>query len=488
MGSPWPAPLPDEQMAGRGPNYTLRRAIVALVVIAIVGAAAAWIIRREGDDDADDAGNEDHWNTVVLQNDRTGELSLVDAEGVELETFPSKLMGLLDVGLADRLVVGVAGDPATDGLGVIDLDSGEITELVVESDGISRLDTSAYLVASNGPRDPLGLIDVAAGEVLDLLQFVDTDDPIVDPSLIRIDPEHSHVAFTELGELETVLVDLATDESVSLAGSVVDIASDAVLTITNRGLTSLVDLYGFDGERIGTVETDSAAGGLLLDDRSALVVTRAGGLVRVDFDDESVDDVGSVADQLTTEATDGDDSVPADDNPQADDEQLELVRGLVPVLDRTRLVVLGEGGMVIIDVDGTVLASDRSESPRAPEPVTSADRCVLIGAFDAEQTLWDTSDGSRIETLDAGIMTGRSADGCTITYLESPLGGGDAAAAARLVGPDVDRSVEGELGAVAPDGSAAMGRNEGGAFVVDADSGDLLDLDVDTLFAVFTDR
>ena len=119
--------------------------------------------------------------------------------------------------------------------------------------------------------------------------------------------------------------------------------------------------------------------------------------------------------------------------------------------------------------------------------MTSADRCVLIGAFDAEQTLWDTSDGTRIETFDAGFMTGRSADGCTVTYAERAVDGARQRAT-RLVGPDLDRSIDGELGAVARDGSAAIGRDDDGAFVIDAESGDRVDLPVDSLFAVFADR
>ena len=145
---------------------------------------------------------------MVVQDEDTGEVTLVDAEGAEIEAFPTELTGLLDVGVPGRLVVGVAGEPTTDGLGIIDLESGEVTELEVESNAVSRLDTSTYLLAAGGLRDPLALVDVAAGEVIDLLAFVDNGDPIVDPALVRIDPQHTHVAFTELGELETVLVDL----------------------------------------------------------------------------------------------------------------------------------------------------------------------------------------------------------------------------------------------------------------------------------------
>jgi hypothetical protein len=124
-----------------------------------------------------------------------------------------------------------------------------------------------------------------------------------------------------------------------------------------------------------------------------------------------------------------------------------------------------------------------------PVDVTSADQCIVVGAVDGEQTLWNATDGKRIETFDPGFTTGRSADGCTVTYTEKPSGGsGGAPSQTRMVGPDVDRTVDGQLGAVAPDGSAAIGQSVEGAFVIDAASGDRVDLPVDTLFAVFTQR
>ena len=122
MGSPWPAPLPDEKISGGGPNYALRRAAVLLVVVALIALVAAWWMRRGDDDAADGDGSGNEWNTVVVQDEDTGEVTLIDAEGVEIESFRTDLTGLLDVGLPGRLVVGVAGEPATDGLGIIDLD------------------------------------------------------------------------------------------------------------------------------------------------------------------------------------------------------------------------------------------------------------------------------------------------------------------------------------------------------------------------------
>lgn len=461
---------------------------MVLVVLAIVGGGGAWLIGRGGDDDANSATGT-QWNTVVLQDGQTGEITRSDADGEQIDSFPAALTGMLDVGLSDRLVLGVGGEPSTDGLGVIDLDSGDITELKVQADNIARLDASAYLLASQGLRDPVELVDVAAGEVIDLVAFADTSNPIVNSALVRIDAEHSHIAFTELGELETVLVDLQTEQAVSLAGSLVDIAQRSVLTITNRGQTTLVDLYGFDGQRVGTVETDAAAGGLILDDRSALVVTRAGGLIRVDFGDEQIDELGSVAQQLGPAA--GAEASVVTDGGSADQDrsQDEIVRGMVPVLDRTRLVVLGDAAIAVVDLEGEVIAADRVAGASIVGAVTTADRCVLIGATDAEQTLWDTSDGTRIETFDRGFTTGRSTDGCTIAYVEQTSGSGaNDDDVTRLVGRDVNRSVDGLLGAVAPDGSAAVGWDASGAFVVDAESGDRLELSIEAVDGAFIDR
>jgi hypothetical protein len=491
MGSPWPAPSPDDQVV-RGPNYALRRAVVALVVLGLVGGGVALWLGRGGGDGGDDSGATAKWNTLVLQDERSGELTLTDTEGTESDRFTSDLHGLLDVGLTDRLVLGTAGEPSTDGLGIIDLDSGDVTALEVEADTVTRLDTSSYLLVSGGPRDPLALVDVDAAEVVDLLRFADNDDPIVNPSLVRIDPEHRSVAYTELGELETIVVDIEHRSAVSLAGSLADIGSDAVLTLTNRGSTSLADLYAPDGTRIGTVETDAAAGGLVLDGHSALVVTRAGGLVRADFDREKIDELGGVTDQLQADGTGSGASTPSTGESGGGsgggttDGDTDLVRSIVPVLDRTRLVVVSRHGMVIVDTEGTVIAADRAEDDVVAAGVAASDRCVLVGGTDAEQTLWNAEDGARIETFDPGFLTGRSADGCTVTYSERATGGG--AARARFVGPEVNRTVDGELGAVSANGSSALGRDPDSAFVVDAASGEHTPVPVDTLFAVFLDR
>jgi hypothetical protein len=211
--------------------------------------------------------------------------------------------------------------------------------------------------------------------------------------------------------------------------------------------------------------------------------------VRVDFDDESVDEIGSIAEHLvddgSTSATEPTDTAQAaDEQPDADEN--DLVRTIVPVLDRTRLVVLSRHGMVVIDQEGNTIATDRLANPTIAAPVTSSDHCTLVGATDGEQTLWELSDGTRIETFDPGSLTGRSADGCTVTYTETAASGGEDQA--RFVGPDVDRTVEGELGPVAPNGASAIGRDGDGAFVLDAGSGERVDVSVDTLFAVFIDR
>ncbi|MCU1361500.1 MAG: hypothetical protein JWN99_2789, partial [Ilumatobacteraceae bacterium] len=68
MGSAWPAPAPDDQVGdGRGPNYALRRAVVLVAVVAVIGGGAAWFIGRGGDDSTGD-GSGNQWNTVVLQD------------------------------------------------------------------------------------------------------------------------------------------------------------------------------------------------------------------------------------------------------------------------------------------------------------------------------------------------------------------------------------------------------------------------------------
>ena len=94
---------------------------MVLVVLALVGGGAGWFLGRGGDDGADGTRGK-QWNTLVLQDGQTGEITLSDAEGAAVDSFPADMTGLLDVGLSNRLVLGVAGSPSTDGLGVINLD------------------------------------------------------------------------------------------------------------------------------------------------------------------------------------------------------------------------------------------------------------------------------------------------------------------------------------------------------------------------------
>ena len=70
MGNPWPPPSADDEHYGSGrdrPNYALRRAIVAVVVLALVGGGL-WFTFR-GDDSGDDGadGGTRSWDVVVVQ-------------------------------------------------------------------------------------------------------------------------------------------------------------------------------------------------------------------------------------------------------------------------------------------------------------------------------------------------------------------------------------------------------------------------------------
>ena len=152
--------------------------------------------------------------------------------------------------------MGVEGTPATDGLGIIDLETAEVRVLDVGGDDVHQVGDAPYLVAADADGTVLELVDPVAGTVTDLLVLAGRTDAIADVASLRADPEVRHVAFTESRGSETVVVPLADGgDPVSLPGALADVAFGRVLTTTNRGDSVLVDLSRDDGTRVGTVES-----------------------------------------------------------------------------------------------------------------------------------------------------------------------------------------------------------------------------------------
>lgn len=472
MDAPWPAPDADSGATYglRRPNYRLRRLVVAGGVLALVATVAAVVITRGGDDGGStQTGAVRGWDTVVLQDPTSKAIRIVDGDGKEIATTRTDLVGLLDVGLDGRIVVGTVGDAAEDGLAALDLDTGALTDLQVSYPQVRRLGDSSLLLASDGLGTGLELVDVATAEVTDLLALTDgVDEPFTTPESVLVDPGHEHVAFTELKSFETYLVTVADGTAVSMPGSLVDLAFDHVLTSTNRGDSALLDLSDLTGKRVGTVEVATPRAAMLVDDSHAIVVTAAGKVLRIDFGDESADDVVDLAPTLPTAPGAAADA--------------ELVGGSVRLANHTRLALLGDRFVALLGPDGALVKSVDVAALGTPLFGSDmADLCVVVGAAAGPYTFIDAQTGGIISSFTDATVRGRSADGCTVAV-------GSGATGNAVVGIGVNAALGHPVVALSDDASSVVVSDSRATQRVEVGSGDTTDLGTGLSLAVFAHR
>lgn len=454
MGTPWPPPSSDDLADGRrSPNYALRRAVVglgALVVVAVLGVVG-WRTFT-GDDGSDSAGTTARpWDLVVVQL-ADGSISVVDRDGEEVATADTELVGVTDVGIDGAVVLGLGGDPAADGLAVLSLADGTITDLDVSYDEVRRLGRSSLLLAADAAGTGLELIDPATTTTTDLLALADGDRPLADITRVQIDDGAEVLAFTELRNFETVVVDLATGEGVSLPGSLADLAFGRVLTTTNRGDTVLVDLSTTDGERVGTVEMAAFRAVMLVDDARAIAVSGDGLVWRLDFADESVEQVADLAPVLP---------VP----PGTDPADTQLVAEGVVLADRTRLALFGDRFVAFVGADGALVRSVDVPDRMQPflDPVATQ-RCLVVGDDGGRYTLLDAEAGVIVTSFDDGELVDDRDDGCVVAFAAASADDDDVVA-----GLGLDRRLEGDAVAMSSDGTAVVEVTPSAVQVVDVE-------------------
>jgi len=425
---------------------------VVLAALLVVGGGLGFLLSLGDDDspDSDTAGTGADaiaaWNVVVLDDPVADIVTVHDADGAELARVATQLQGVLDVGLPGSVVLGVAGDPAADGLGVLDLTTAAITPIDVRLPVVERLGTSSYLLASDQSTGAVEVVDVARRRVIDLTALAG-DGAVVAPDTVRVTDDASRLAFSELRNGQTVVVDLtATNDppaTVVLPGLLADLTDTRVATTTNRGATMLVDLYDAAGARLGTTETAPLVGVMVVGDTTMVGVATDASLLRIDAAAATAD----ARDDLQRRVRElvGDSASPAP------------VRGAQVVLEHRRLAVVGAGWSAFIDTDGTVVsASALDVVSTVIDAVSSTQRCVLVyGSPTEPSTLFDATDGAVVATFDPSVPIGGSVDGCTIARQGFGTLPGSWRGY-RVVGPDLDVAPTQRVVALAPDGTAAL--------------------------------
>jgi hypothetical protein len=151
-------PLDRDDRPDRHPNYLARRAAVigvALVVIVGAGFIVSQVVGQ--DDGATSTVSGTDWDTIVVINDRTGDISLTDADGNEI--------GELNTGIRQIEATDVAGPTLLLDTGsqlvAVDLDDLDSEVTTFEIDG----DRSAAIYRPSGTNSTL-LSGTAARAIL----------------------------------------------------------------------------------------------------------------------------------------------------------------------------------------------------------------------------------------------------------------------------------------------------------------------------------
>ena len=425
---------------------------MVLAALLVVGGGLGFLLSLGDDEspDSDTAGTGVEataaWDVVVLDDPVADIVTVHDADGAEVARVATQLQGVLDVGLPGSVVLGVAGDPAADGLGVLDLTTAAITPIDVRLPVVERLGASPYLLASDQSTGAVQVVDVARRRVIDLTSLAG-DGAVVVPDTVRVTDDASRLAFSELRNGQTVVVDLtATNDppaTVVLPGLLADITDTRVATTTNRGATMLVDLYDAAGTRLGTTETAPLVGVMVVGDTTMVGVGTDASLLRIDAAAATADARDDLQQQLGDLLGEGARSV--------------AVRGAQVVLEHRRLAVVGARWSAFIDADGSVVSASVLDIENTSiDAAATTQRCVLVyGSPTEPSTLFDATDGTAIATFDPSVPIGASVDGCTVARQGFGTLPGSWRGY-RVAGPDLDVAPTQRVVALAPDGAAAL--------------------------------
>ncbi len=427
------------------PNYFVRRALVVGVVVAAVAGGAVLASRFVGGDDASTPSTAAaRWDTIVVLT--ADEIRLLDRDSNdEIDTYTAS-DDLLD---AQSLVA--------DNVLVTMTDEGRITQTDL-ADGSERrsrsgLDETLRItpdhpsIAVSGPDSggDVTIIDTRDRSTLSIADIAGLDNPLIFGIDVLVNPAGTHVAVPVPTAFQSVVIDLETETSQALAGRVIALDDERIVTEQPAGDESELEFYDVTGDRLGSVDIPSPRAVLLRPDGAMLVVARDGTIITADADG-SLDDIGTLTDPdgVPIEITDG--------RRVAGGQRLIAVGG-------RRVFVLDTDGRQLGVAEGTVSAVTRSSA-----------NCVIVGGTgrNAGAVVLDVETGAVVAEIERGLVSATSFDGCTASF----IGNGP-----QLVsdGEIIDVAAD-AIAAIAPDGRAYVALDGRDAEYVEIDDGDPVEI------------
>ncbi|NOX31608.1 MAG: hypothetical protein GXP35_16410 [Actinobacteria bacterium] len=438
MPSP-PSPLDDSgnlpsigrdrnsRQAGH-PNYLFRRAITVAGVVAAIALGAIVVGRIVGGDTpAPSSGAvSEQWNRVVLIDERTGLITINNAEGEEQRKISTDIRLLADSEVVETTMMAISPTEVS----IFDLESEavETVELETSSDGITRPAGSALtLIASSEGAQRAVLVHGPTGEQLDTDALAPSAGARYEFRLARSDPSGRNVLVTDSGNFQSVLFSFDSDSASFFPGLALAIDPSFVVTTQNVGSDATVRMFNHDGEVAASGVTSSVRAAMIVDD-GVILVTVDGEIVRL--------------------------SKASGDTESGDTLEIGTIENGYVATDGNQLIVVGSSGTAIINSSGSIQGqyldttlSDNGLDRFAPRRSTCL---ILVRGSANEVVLVGLADGTTIAEapVSGGLLA--TADGCTIAAGTST--------GYSLISADGEFSVDdtGDLLAFAPDGSALI--------------------------------
>jgi hypothetical protein len=425
----------------RAPRMLLAVGAVTILGAVILGGVA--LLRGDGGV----ATPPIRWETVVIADRLTGDLSLIDESGAVVSgaTLPS-------FGGVDLIVSGAGATAARSGVDLfinplspqpatLRLPDGAALR-VVRAPGVGTA-----LIGGNG--DDLIVVSLAPDDrssARPLSSITGEPTPRYPVADVRVDPLGMRLAIPDATNFQTVLLDLAADTLTYFPDLPLALREDLVVTAQRVGDRMELGLFTATGERLRTIPTEVIVGGVIPPSASRFVfVTRTGDIWSARPAQKEAERIGAINGGAT----------------------IVSARG---ALDGRRLVIGSEQEINVVDIDGDSVI--RRESPGIVEEGTSiASQCLTL-RLGATLELVDLNDGRLLASTSEVDVTARSHDGCLLA-VNGPTG-------TSLLGSGGVSPIAGSVLAVAPNSSAAIVSESGALSLVRYDNGidEVVPLDV----------
>lgn len=358
---------------------------IGITVVAAIGLLG-WRLLR--DDPTTPTATAATWNRVALIDRTTGAVVAVDVAGAATAEIPGT--GRVTAVHAHQGHLALVGVGQITIIDIAAPDAPAVLVPIPPASTVTPITTPAtmHLLVGSPTGGNVLIVDITDGSVLDVAALAAPSNPLMFPETVRWAADGSAFAVADAANFQTIVVRPGHPGAVFLADQPIAIADGLVATSQTVGLEADVALVDLERRRLASVPSPIPAGGAILDGRLVYVSTD-GAVLELGPDDETADELGRI--------------------PLPPDGRVRWVR---PALDR--FVVAGDNFVAVIGQAGGTLFDATVEAP-IEIPLPGPDwTCLTFGGAGRSEALISLTSGERLADLTGLVVTGTSADGCTV--------------------------------------------------------------------------